>query len=131
MGIQARVEERLERFTTIPGELRPWVARQVATVLGRLGESQKFDITAVAKKDGIYFGSKETTKVADFPAGRIFAAACQLAAAVDKVENPKGQYRVKTEACIEVSDALIQTWTAEMAEHESAKTKSKVETTPA
>ena len=63
MGIENRVSQLLEIYTDLPEDLRPHVAKDIATQLGRAGGPNKYDVKAVAKKDGVYLGESMTTKL--------------------------------------------------------------------
>lgn len=108
MGLEKRVSDLLETYTDMPADLRPHVAKDIATQLGRAGGLAKYDVKAVAKKDGVYLGENLTTKLVGSPIARLFAAVSQLDQTISKLTSKAGNYQVaEVQACISVSDGLV------------------------
>lgn len=93
MTIRELVVSKLTRFTDIDEARIAPVAQEIASALGRVAAESR-TLTAVAKKDGVYFGENTRTKLPGTPANRLYAAVCQLENVVDKVTSAKGQYQV-------------------------------------
>jgi hypothetical protein len=109
MGLEKRVSDLLETYTDMPDDLRPHVAKDIATQLGRAGGPAKYDVKAVAKKDGVYLGESMTTKLVGSPVARLFAAVSQLDQTLGKLTSKAGAYQVaEIQACITVSEGLIK-----------------------
>ena len=109
MGIENRVNQLLETYTDLPEDLRPYVAKDIATQLGRAGGPNKYDVKAVAKKDGVYLGESMTTKLVGSPVARLFAAVSQLDQTIGKLTSKAGAYQVaEVQACISVSEGLVK-----------------------
>lgn len=108
MGIEARVNTLLENYTDLPADLRPHVAKDIATQLGRAGGPAKYDVKATAKKDGVYLGENLTTKLVGSPVARLFASVSQLDQTIAKLTSKSGAYmQGEIGACITVSPGLI------------------------
>lgn len=127
MTIRELVESKLSTFTNVPKTHMGVISQEIASALGRV-QAETRTLTAVAKKDGVYFGENTKTRLPGSPANRLYAAVCQLEAVCDKVTSRKGQYMVDIPdedlPRIKVSAAWLDTYKDDIAKPEAAPVQS-------
>ena len=121
MGLQESVRECLAKYSDLPEDLHGHVSHEIATIVGRQRNEGAigYNVRAIAKKDGVYFGESQKIKTFATPSTRLYAACSQLEGIVDKLTSSKGAYLMgEVQACVTVSPALIELWQKEVAKQE-------------